>query len=80
MRRCKIQYNLFIYQARKSSMVPAGFLTAQFLQKPWIYEAFVAVGKLFWVFSALLEWRNGKVQAYLHIPFPPRKECGEAPT
>ena len=25
--------NLFIYQARESSLVPAGFLTAQFLQK-----------------------------------------------
>ena len=24
--------NLFIYQARESSLVPAGFLTAQFLQ------------------------------------------------
>ena len=25
--------NLFIFQARESSVVPAGFLTAQFLQK-----------------------------------------------
>ena len=25
--------NLFIYQARESSLVPTGFLTAQFLQK-----------------------------------------------
>ena len=25
--------NLFIYQARESSLVPAGFLTVQFLQK-----------------------------------------------
>ena len=25
--------NLFIYQARESSLVPVGFLTAQFLQK-----------------------------------------------
>ena len=25
--------NLFIYQARESSLVPSGFLTAQFLQK-----------------------------------------------
>ena len=33
--------NLFIYQARESSLVPAGFLTAQFLQKLYIYEAFV---------------------------------------
>ena len=27
------QSNLFIYQARETSLVPAGFLTAQFLQK-----------------------------------------------
>ena len=26
--------NLFIYKAKESSLVPAGFLTAQFLQKP----------------------------------------------
>ena len=26
-------YNLFIYQARESSLVPVGFLKAQFLQK-----------------------------------------------
>ena len=25
--------NVFIYQARESSLVPVGFLTAQFLQK-----------------------------------------------
>ena len=29
-------------------MVPAGFLKAQFLQKLWIYEAFVVVEKLGW--------------------------------
>ena len=29
----KDRANLFIYQARESSLVPAGFLTAQFLQK-----------------------------------------------
>ena len=27
----KLDYNLFIYEARESSLVPAGFLTAQFL-------------------------------------------------
>ena len=27
-----VDVNLFIYQARESSLVPAGFLTAQFLQ------------------------------------------------
>ena len=29
----RVVLNLFIYQARESSLVPAGFLTAQFLQK-----------------------------------------------
>ena len=32
-RRSPIGSNLFSYQARESSLVPAGFLTAQFLQK-----------------------------------------------
>ena len=41
----RVEPNSFIYQA-SSSLVPAGFLTAQFLQKPWIYEAFVVAGKL----------------------------------
>ena len=31
--QCQVIYNLFIYQARESSLVPEGFLTAQFLQK-----------------------------------------------
>ena len=30
---CHNRNNLFIYQARESSLVPAEFLTAQFLQK-----------------------------------------------
>ena len=29
---CTVDCNLFIYQARESSLVPAGFLTDQFLQ------------------------------------------------
>ena len=33
--------NLIIYQARESSMVPVGFLTAQFLHKLYIYENLV---------------------------------------
>ena len=37
--------NLFIYKARESSLVPSGFLTAQFLQKLKIYEAFVVMGR-----------------------------------
>ena len=31
---------------RQSSLVPAGFLTAQFLQKLEIYKAFVVMGEL----------------------------------
>ena len=46
--------NLFIYQARESSLVPAGFLTAEFLQKKVIFEAFVLMGKLVWCFFSLL--------------------------
>ena len=43
---CTTQGNWFIYQARESSLVPAGFLTAQFLQEKVIYEAFVVMGEL----------------------------------
>ena len=32
-RHCHLLATLFIYKARESSLVPAGFLTAQFLQK-----------------------------------------------
>ena len=53
--------NLFINQTRKSSLVPAGILTAQFLQKILIHEAFFVVVELEWGFSALLAWRKGKV-------------------
>ena len=52
--------NLFTYQTRKSSLVPAGILTAQFLQKTLIYENFVVVGELEWSYSVLLAWRKGK--------------------
>ena len=31
---------LFIYKAREFSLVTAGFLTAQYLQKMYVYEAF----------------------------------------
>ena len=40
--------NLFIYQDRESSLSPAVFLTARFLQKLSIYYAFVVVGELGW--------------------------------
>ena len=53
--------NMFIHQARDSSLVLAGFLTAQFLQKLYIYGAFVVMGELEWGFSALLAWRKEKV-------------------
>ena len=42
-------------------MVPAGFLTAQFLQKKnLICYAFVVMEELSWGFSVLLAWRKGK--------------------
>ena len=73
--------NLFIYQARESSLVPAGFLTAQFLHKLLIYEAFVVEGKL----GLRLPEGKGKYrqvhsssfQASIHFPFPPGKQCRE---
>ena len=37
------QANLSIYLARESSLVPARFLTAQFLQKKVLSEAFVVM-------------------------------------
>ena len=52
--------NLFIYQARESSLVRAGFLTVS--PENVIYEAFVVMGELSWGFSALLAWRKGKVK------------------
>ena len=53
-----LSINMFIYQARESSLGPAGFLTAQFLQ---IYEAFVVRGDLGWGFSHILIWRKETV-------------------
>ena len=38
-----VQYNFLIYQARESTLVPPGFLIAQFLQKMQVYEAFVLI-------------------------------------
>ena len=45
-----------VTRLEESSLVPAGFLTAQFLQK--IYEAFVLMGELRRSFSSLLHWRR----------------------
>ena len=53
--------NLFIYQARESSLVPVGFRTAQFSAETVIYEAFVLIGELGWWFTSFLSWRKGKV-------------------
>ena len=40
-----IELNLFIYEARESSLVPAGFLAAKILQKLWIMKPFLfAIG------------------------------------
>ena len=78
--------NLFIYQARESCLVPAGFLTAPFSAENGIYEAFVVIGDLRWSFSTMLLWRKEKVetspssiQSSLHIPFPPGTQQREAP-
>ena len=72
------EVNLFIYQARESNLVPAGFLTARFLQKLCIYEAFDVEGKL----GLGLHGGKGKCrqlhpaffQASLHLPVSPGKQ------
>ena len=46
-------FNLFIYQARESSLVSAGFLTAQFLKKTVVYETCVVMGDKAWGFSLI---------------------------
>ena len=37
---------VLIYQLRESSLVPSGFLIAQFLRESAVYEAFVVMGEL----------------------------------
>ena len=51
--------NLFIYEAREYSLVPVGFLTAQFLQKGWWHLLMV---EIWWCFSLLLSWRKEGVK------------------
>ena len=51
--------NLFIYEAREYSLVPIGFLTAQFLQKGWWHLMMV---EIWWCFSLLLSWRKEGVK------------------
>ena len=58
----------FIYQARESSMVPAGFLIAQFLQKHLL--SLVLMGKLGWGLFALLAWIKVKVETSLFFFLP----------
>ena len=53
--------NLFIYQARESSLVPSGFLTALLLQKLYICEAFGVMRDRGCCHSSLLAMRKGKV-------------------
>ena len=55
--------NLFIYQARESSLVPLGFLTAQFLQKLWFIKP--------------LFWWGGYMVVLLLINFLEERECEE---
>ena len=51
--------NCLFDRLEESSLVPAGFLTAQFLQKKVIYEAFVFCRKLAGAsFTAFLEERG----------------------
>ena len=63
--------NLFIYQTRESSLVPAGFLTAQFLQKLWFMKPL-----LWWEIRVGLQ--NYEGWTCLDILFPPYKRCREA--
>ena len=70
--------NLFIYNARESSLVSAESV---------IYEAFVVIGVVHGVSLHCLhgereKWRHirpSSFQASLHIPVPPENQCREAP-
>ena len=56
---------MFIYQAKESSLVPAGFLTAHFLQELKVYEAFVVMGKLGCI--AFMMERESLDKSILHL-------------
>ena len=62
--------NLFIYQARESSLVPAGLLTAWYLQKLLFMKPLFLWGKQggasLYCILVLLSWRKGKVQRILN--------------
>ena len=73
-----LKTDLFICQARESSLVPAGFLTAQFLKANTIYEACVVMGVFVGVYLHRLHGGSKKwiylcsssFLASIHIPFP----------
>ena len=50
--------NLFIYQARESSLVPIGFSDSPDSVGNINYETFVMMGELGWGLSALLAWKK----------------------
>ena len=74
------------------SIVDETFIWTKICQNPIsaekvIYEAFVLIGELRWSFSALPQWRKGKVEtspffilsASWWFPFPPGSQWIEAP-
>ena len=74
-------YNLFIYQARESSLVPVGFLTAQLLQKAlsmndllgWENERMIFLhGEI-----NCRQAHSSSFQVSQHVP--PVKQCRKAP-
>ena len=57
-----IPLNLFIYQARESSLVPGPRVSdCPVSEENIIYEASVLIGELGWSFSSMLYWRKGSV-------------------
>ena len=57
--------NLFIYPARGSSLVPAGFLTAHFQQKKSNLRSLCCDERTKVFFSALIACRKGEVDTSL---------------
>ena len=66
--RCKIdRHNLFTYQARESSLIPVGFLTAQFLQKLSIMKHLFRLGNSVEPCSIAFHNKSEAVNAILSI-------------